>query len=481
MTRQSPAQVELLELVAEDEKRLAARSSRSRRRKKSGSAGGPSAAGGSPAGRASPSQPSAAAQAAAAEAAASGDAADDSAPSTPTKAEERPPVVDSSSAEASPREQTAVSEAATPQLQAGSPELSDHGDWEQQQQHEGQSHGEWEVQQRGRKSRRLPRTPGQDGTAASPSPLGASGSAAMELQPAGRAEAPPPPPPPQQPHSGEQLSAWATVVSGAASTPMHDPVVHPAAQAGQQAGSAAWPQLPHTRPQAAPPAVPLPQPVRLRAEPQQQPMAPGPRQPPPGFSQRFSHAMHQHPHPQPPATVSRRSSTEYSLWGEDASSRMPLSLSASRESLASVSDMSFGSPPLAGGLHAGCVGMAVGSHGAVGSGQLPAGCSLFTQQPGGPPLAAATPSLFQHFGQVAAAAAPGGPAKPAAVAGGTSPSAGDAFSLFSSFPAASRQQAHGGGSGAVSSPWSGAMPAGFAALFGGSGITGRGMAHTMLA
>lgn len=470
--------MELLELVAEDEKRQAARSSKSRRRKKSG------ASAGSPAAAASSQQLAGTGRYAAAEAVANNDATADAAPSTPRKAEQPLPTIQDSSAEASLKERRAQPGAAMPPPRAASPASSEHASCEheapQQLQHGGQAQGVWEVQQRGRKARRGPRQPNQGQPSASPSPLAGSRGTATEARPAARIgqQTPPPQPPAappqQQPRGSKQQPVWASIVSGAASTPMDATTSWPL-QSPQSSPRAAWPQLPTNflLEEAASPLAAPPQPVRLRPDLQQQPIAPGSRQPPPGFPQRTPPSVQQqqqqhHPPPPLPAangSVSRRSSTEYSLWGEDSCCQMPLSLSASRESLTSASDMSFSSPPLAGGLH--------------NSGILPAGKALFKQPPSGKPLSSPAPRLFQHFGSLAPSI-PQAAARP--VAAPAAPcSAGDDFSLFSSFPAASSQRAAGKGSRRNINAWADATPVGFGSLFGGSSILGRKtMAQTML-
>jgi hypothetical protein len=184
--------------------------------------------------------------------------------------------------------------------------------------------------------------------------------------------------------------------------------------------------------------------------------------------------------------VSRRGSTEYSLWGEE--SGMALSLSASRESLATVSDMSFGSPPLAGhgagGMHAAAL-----HSGGLHPGPLnPGGLSIGGMPPIGPvarpqpdgthPPAAAPASLFQNFGALPG----GGGAQDLAGARSCGGVLDAGFSLFCNFPtaAAANQQATDKRSLASGSPWSGAMPAGFASLFGGAGNMGRTAIPTML-
>lgn len=451
------AQAELLELVAEDEKRLAARSSRSRRRKKG------AASSASPAAAAS-QRASAADQRAAAPCPASKDGGvdpiDDAAPTTPRTAERAPPVAQDWPEDASPCE--------GPQSPPSTLEADQHS--------------QWEVQQRSRKSRRGSRQPDQGRPSASPSP----NPAAAEACPTARVHLLPPPPPttarpPQQQLPGsQQQNGWASVVSGATGTPTAAaaPRSSPVLQAAQRHDKPlTWPQLPSTRPQPASPVVPPPQPVRLRADSQQQPIAPSTRQPPPGFAGRMPPPAPQQPQQasRPGASVSRRSSTEYSLWGEDSSSRVPLSLSASHESLASASDMSFGSPPLAGSQ--GPFAAAVGHGGPAGS-SLPSAGSAPCKQPHSKPLSPAMPSLFQHFGPPAASA----PQQPTLLgAFAATPSReGDGFSLFSSFPAESSQHTSGSTPAGSAGTW---PEAGFASMFGGSSILGRHktMAQVMLA
>ena len=174
------------------------------------------------------------------------------------------------------------------------------------------------------------------------------------------------------------------------------------------------------------------------------------------------------------ASVSRRSSTEYSLWGEDSSSRVPLSLSASHESLASASDMSFGSPPLAGSQGP---FVAAVSHGVPTWSGPSAASGAPCKQPHSKPLSPAMPSLFQHFGLPAAST----PQPPTSLGASAMPSReSDGFSLFSSFPADSSQHMGGSTSGGNAGAW---PEAGFASMFGSSSILGRHktMAQVMLA
>ncbi len=512
--------MELLELVAEDEKRLALRSGRSHRRRKKGAAAmqSPTAA---PA--LAPIRAKAAAEAAA--------PADAEATATPTKAGEPLPAASAtgvsapqqrkSAADAAPTsQQMPVGEARGTSAADGRSTPSSYGSdatectpWEQQRGGE-QEQGQWEVQQRSRKSG--PRRPSQPPRQPPQAGVGdaVAGAEKPESPPAERlSPAPqqplPPSPQPQEPCSGDKRSLWADVVAGASNG---QAPVQEVSAAGHPPAPAAWPtpaasRLQHAAPafeaSAARAAAPLaPRPVRLRAEPlpalqaQQTPQeaSPASRQPLPGFS----HAPQppgQHPLQQPHTPrhgigaggASRRSSAEYSLWGED--SGMALSLSASRDSLTSVSDMSFGSPPLAGlgaaGMHSGAGfhsgglnpgGLSIG-------GMPPIGPGPKQQQPGGAAFApaAAPASLFQNFGPPQGV---GGAQQPSsALDCGGAMAAG--FSLFCNFPAAGYFPAAGqqaGGSSGLSSgsPWSGAMPAGFSSLFGSTGIAGRTMVPTML-